>query len=124
MPRPPKFFVPDEEEDEVEFIDNDAYESATPQPKRREFLSQDTHTSSTHTDSLPKPSIVPRCQSSSPVLPPRHGSTQPEGTVSSGSSVSGASGASKEDGPRFEISRQQERGRGAVFEKVTIKSRV
>ena len=114
MPRPPEFFFPDEEEDEVEFMDNDAYESATPQPHRRDFLSQDTPTYS----HLTTTAVPPRGRSSSPVLPPRRGSSQSEGGPPSG----GLLARGDMDGPKFEISRQKERGRGAVFEQVTMRS--
>ena len=145
MPRTEFFLPPDEdEEDEVQFTDNDAYESATPQPPRREAppdpsssLSQSrpsyTNLSVASVPLPPDPASsnlsqsrpsytnlsvasFPRGQSASPVFP-RRGSTQ-----------SGGSGVNEGPPPRFEISRQQDsgcsRGRGAVFETVTIKSRV
>lgn len=144
MPRTKFFLPPDEDEEgEVEYTDNDAYESATPQPQRREALPDPSSSLSqsrpSYTNlsvaSVPPPdpassnlsqsrpsytnlsvASFPRGQSASPVLP-RRGSTQ-----------SGGSGVSEGAPPRFEISRQQDsgssRGRGAVFETVTIKSRV
>ena len=112
MPRS-AFFVPDEEEDEVEFTDNDAYEKATPPralPRDPPPLPDKSRPSYTNLSV----SSLPRGRSASPVLP-RRGSAQ--STESEGN----------EGAPRFEISRQQEqerRGRRLVFETVTIKSHV
>ena len=124
MPRTAEFFLPpDGEEDEVEFTDNDAYESASPQPPRHDNpppLNPSTSSSSVtlpqSSTNLSVASTFLRGQSSSPVLSQRRGSAQSTG-----------SGVSEGPPPRFEISRQQdsrERGRAAVFETVTIRSHV
>lgn len=133
---PSKFFlgdggVPDEEEEDedVDFTENDAYESATPELMRRELpppvpphlpavAAESSATLPPSGPSYTNLSISShsRGQSASPVFP-RRGSTQ-----------SGESGVNGEGAqPRFEISRQQEKGRGGrgnVFETVTIKSQV
>lgn len=102
------FALPDrgaeDEEDEIEFMENNAYESVTPQPPRREFLSQDDPL----TFEAPKLTAphTPRGQSASPVLP-RRGSTQSSGSGSV---------------PKFEIAGEQKRG--LVFETVLLKSHV
>ena len=123
MPRT-EFFLPDgvadeeEEEDEVQFMDNGAYESATPQPLRRDDSQLPNSAATLPHSSRPSytnlsVSSLPRGQSASPVLP-RRGSAQ-------------STGSGFDEGPRFEIAQQQDRergGRGLVFETVTIKSRV
>ena len=129
MPRTAEFFLPpDGEEDEVEFTDNDAYESASPQPLCRDLPLPNPSPSSSSTlpQSYSNLSVAsfPRGQSASPVLPRRQEERR-------GSSQSTGSGVNEGPPPRFEISRQEERsssrergGRGAVFETVTIRSRV
>lgn len=102
------FALPDrgtnDEEDEIEFMENNAYESVTPTPQRREFLSQDDPLT------LEGPKLMtphnPRGRSASPVLP-RRNSTQSSGSGSV---------------PIFQIAGEQKRG--LVFETVQLKSRV
>ena len=105
MPRP-DFFLPTEadfeedEEDEVEFIENSAYESTTPQPQRRAH--------NTMPASLRQPPEASRPSHNNPKTCslPRDGSRQePAPSL-----------------PRFEITGQQQRGK--IFETVTLKSRV
>ena len=129
MPRTAEFFLAgDGEEDEVEFTDNDAYESASPQPQRRDLPLPNPSPSSSSTlpQSYTNLSVAsfPRGQSASPVLPRRQEERR-------GSTQSTGSGVNEGPPPRFEISRQQDSsssrergGRGAVFETVTIRSHV
>ena len=113
MPRA-DFFLPDgeEEEDEVEFMENNAYESVSPQPVRREFILQGSASATVMraefeapTRSKFKTSSLQRSQDSSPTFPRReHSPSTTSGSI-----------------PRFEISSQE---RGLVFETVKIKNKV
>ena len=113
MPHPPKFFLSDgipdgeEEEDEVEFMENSAYEGCSPQLQRRECIVRDNSAlSHSRSEAAAKlTTSLPRGQSASPVLPRR------------GSSQSAASDSSSL--PRFEIAKNQPRGQ--IFETVVLK---